>query len=190
MLPVAVASVLARQSGRANVEGKLIWNGESDGRKRSPIDRWETVEVLCSEQREVDKHHLGVEIEVQRPVFADGRTGRLSLGVLLRRDERVLRLFCPFGAVAEISAFRELLESLSDARLDAVVGRFRSLCDEHAPPRGAPRRAERPSGRPNDPGVVGYAQVPPAALDLDPEAAKRERRRTRGAKRSREREDW
>jgi len=118
---------------------------KGNDRPRNPIDHWETVEMLHSDLQNVGKDALGLVIEVQRPVFEGGRTGHVAMGVVLKRGERMLRLKCHGGETTEISALREMLNRLDDAKLDETKDRFAELRKEHDPP-PRPQRQERGSG--------------------------------------------
>jgi len=125
-------------------------NGKSS--ECTPIKHWETLEVLHSDTRRVGRDDLGIVIEVQRPVFEDGRTGRVSMGMVIRRGERMLRLFCRDGSTDEISALREMLDGVHG--LDGFTDRFAELRAENdPPPRERESRRERGSGP--KPGEVG-----------------------------------
>lgn len=110
-------------------EGDRKGNG-----KRTTIDHWETVELLHSDTRSAGRDDLGISIEVQRPVFEGGREGRIAMGVVLRRGERMLRLFCRDGATTEISDIRDMLNELDTATLVGFTDRFVELRLEHDPP--------------------------------------------------------
>lgn len=119
-------------------------NGKS---QRAPIERWETLEVLYSDTRKPGRDDLGILVEVQRPVFEGGRTGRVSLGVAIRRGERMLRLFCRDGATTEISELRDMLATLDYSKLDSFTDRFAELRLKHDPVQR--ERAEERGSRPN-----------------------------------------
>jgi len=131
-------------------------NGRKGNDKRTPIDHWETLKVLHSDSKPVGRDgDLGVVIEVQRPVFEGGRTGRSTMGVIIRRGERMLRLFCRNGDTHEISALRDMLADLPDTVLDEYASEYDTLRAENDPPpreRGGGGR-ERGSGP--RPGEVG-----------------------------------
>jgi hypothetical protein len=133
--------------------------------KRTPIDHWETVEVLHSDSVNVGREDVGLVIEVQRPIFEGGREGRLSMGAVLTRGERMLRFFCPGGAITEISALRSMLLDLDEETLAGFATKFDDLRDEHDP---KPQRQERGSTKP---GQVG------GGLSRFSKTSKRERRR-------------
>lgn len=114
--------------------------------ERTPIDHWETLKVLHSDSKPVGRDgDLGIVIEVQRPVFEGGRTGRCTMGVIIRRGERMLRLFCRNGDHHEISALRDMLADLPDTVLDDYSEEYDSLRAKNDPlPRERPQ--ERGSG--------------------------------------------
>lgn len=125
-----------RESGRES--------GSEVGGSRSPVDHWETLEVLFNAQVEVGKEILSLVVEVQRPIFEGGRAGRPSMGCILRRGERMLRLPCRDGSTAEIIAFRSLLAGLDADTLIALTERYWALRDKHSETDQQVRRAPKP----------------------------------------------
>jgi len=113
----------------------------SDGKKRASIDHWETVEVLHSNVLTVGEEDLGVVVEAQRPVFESGQNGRVNMSVVIRRGERMLRLFCRDGDMTEVATLRDMLDTLDDQALERITARFGELCRERA------ERAERKLAR-------------------------------------------
>lgn len=108
--------------------------------------------MLHSDTRSAGRDDLGIVVEVQRPVFEGGRTGRVSMGMVIRRGERMLRLFCRDGSTDEISALRDMLVAMHG--MEGFTDTFKELRAEHDPP---PREREdrRERGSAPRPGDVG-----------------------------------
>jgi hypothetical protein len=76
-------------------------------RGRARIEKWETVAVLHEEKVEGEQP-IGLKVEVQCPVFEDGRKGRPRMGCVVRRGDRSLRFQCYEGSMSEIDICAEL----------------------------------------------------------------------------------
>lgn len=134
-------------------------NDRKGNGKRATIDHWETLRVLHSDSRPVGRDgDLGVVIEVQRPVFEGERTGRSTMGMVIRRGERMLRLICRNGDSSEISALRDMLAGISDEVLHEYAEEYESIQAKNDPP-----LRERPSERGSfqKRGATGLGQFSP-----------------------------
>lgn len=121
-------------------------NDRSGNGQRTPIDHWDTLKVLHSDSRPVGRDgDLGVVIEVQRPVFEGGRTGRSTMGMVVRRGERMLRVLCRNGDYSEICSLRDMLAGLSDETLDGYAEEYETIRADNDPP-SRERYPERGSG--------------------------------------------
>lgn len=158
-------------------------NATGNGRTKSPIDHWETLEVLYSARSEAGREPLGIVIEVQQPVFEGGRTGRPSMGCVVRRGERMLRVPCRDGKTEEIVALREMLGALPDSKLAECSARYAEIVGANAPPPREDRQGRAP--RSPRPGEAG------SGLSRFTTVSKRERRRQKqgDGERSRRHED-
>lgn len=151
---------------------------ESDGRPE--IDHWETFEILHSDTASVGRELLGIEIEAQRPVYQGGGTGRLNMGVVIRRGDRTLRLFCPRGSTKEISALRAMLLRLEDGYLQNLEERFRELVVSLPPQRPPDRGGRGTEGRSPRPGEASGGPGRSSVKESKRENRRRRQRPTGG----------
>jgi len=127
---------------------------------RSSVDHWETVEVLHSEKKNGSGqfNELGVSVEVQRPIFSDGREGRVGLSVVFRRGDRLLRLNCPNGSMQEVSSFLDMISGLTPERLDLFGREFEVIRKRY---NGQSRRDRSDVGvQPGADSQRGYGNLP------------------------------
>lgn len=59
---------------------------------RQPIDYWENIRTVLERERDVGRKHMSLRINMQRPVFMDGRMGYYRLNTFLRIDSNYLQL--------------------------------------------------------------------------------------------------
>lgn len=107
-----------------------------DVQQKTPV-RWETIQVLFSDERDTKLARIGIVAEIVHPKVRElpEEYGEPRLNITITRmpkkegqKEKVLRLFCPEGELVEIDALRDGLIALIERResiAKAVAGRRR-----------------------------------------------------------------
>jgi len=143
---------------------------------RPKVERWDTIEVLHRSNQAVEGGNLGVTIEVQQPVFEDGRKGRVKLGCAIQRGERTLRIPCRDGGTSEIMMIAQMLQDVAtEENLKSYEERFREIEEANRPPE---RRSYGggTAGNYSEPGM-GLARFSGKSDGSSPKRAKRRERR-------------
>lgn len=156
-----------------------------DNGDRPRVERWDTLEVLHRSAYDVADGKLSVVIEVQQPVFEDGRKGRVKLGCAIQRGERTLRIPCRDGNTSEVKTVVTMLQTLTEDVLKVCEARFREIDEEHRPP---PRTYDNTAGagrsggggplRYTEPGM-GLSRFSGPSNGTSPKRQKRRERRDR-----------
>jgi hypothetical protein len=129
-----------------------------NGRERSSVKGWETVRVFYDQTATMggpdSRGDVRVIVEVQRPQFEDGGSGRPALSVVVMRGDRVLRFPCRDGSFEGVVALAKLLgEVLDPERLSSVKEEFSQLVGVNHPSRRDGAGDKGKTGHPGGPGT-------------------------------------
>ena len=94
------------------------------------IDRWETEEVIFSDDCELKNATIGVSLQINRPIFTDGNRGYPKLSATISRDKANIRF--PFfdGNDDEIQALRNLILKMLE-HVEAGKISLNDLLEQH-----------------------------------------------------------
>lgn len=95
----------------------MLQNGND--RPRRKVEKWDTLEVLFSGRRVINRVDIGFVIKIEQPIFEDGSRGYPKLGVTLNRGDRFLRFECFDGDLSEVEALSFLLGSITKPELES-----------------------------------------------------------------------
>lgn len=115
---------------RSSDRGPRNDRNKQDHGDHQPIDYWENIRAVLERERDVGRKHMTLRINMQRPVFMDGRMGYYRLNTFLRIDGNYLQLST--SALAALANYfyynRERIVSAIDdvrnrnAKIDQILG--------------------------------------------------------------------
>ena len=77
---------------RSSDRGPRNERNNQDHGNHQPIDYWEDIRTVLERERDVGRKHMSLRINMQRPVFMDGRMGYYRLNTFLRINNNYLQL--------------------------------------------------------------------------------------------------